>query len=586
MAVFLPASLLASDGSSIKTPLNATGDPDATGIVVASLKPKKSELLVKVTKLDPSQAYSIEIAGIVEGTATTDKNGKASVKFTNPAKNNTTLLDFEPRGQLLRVLDGTTSVLEGVISGSGEGNGAVVDEKAELSPENAPAKAKTSARYTVTIKGRRIFRVEASGLTGGPFKVLVAGIERGELTLKGTKGQLIFDSAPTKPGVPLLDFDPRGAVVDIVSGATVIFTGKLEAKAKGVNTASPSEIRGSIPSTGADADGTATAKLRIDSRARKHFSVEVEDVDAGTYDLLVDNVKVGDIVVAAVVGGTEGEIEFTNGDDDPSELPLTFDPVGKLLTVAKGGTEFFEGTFDPNVTGSGTPGAEAPSQFEELLASTGLDGDAEAKAKYEVDARGRHKFSVEIEDVLAGSYTLTIGGVVRGTIAAKLIDGKVKGELEFESEREPGHKLLNFDPRGQTIEISNATGIFFTHLLGSGSAGGVGGPVTPFDVTVALTSSGADGNASGEAQLKRQVDGNLSFEVEVEDLDLGSYDLVVGGTVRGQITVVNASGGTRGKIEFESELSGPLELNFAVAGQEIIVRQGATVFFTRTFPTP
>ncbi|MGB8168133.1 MAG: hypothetical protein WCF18_11620, partial [Chthoniobacteraceae bacterium] len=390
-AVLLPASLLASDGSSIKAPLHGTGDPDAVGVVVANLKPKKSELIIKAANLDASHTYDIEVAGIVEGSTTTDKKGKATAKFTNPVKNNTSLLDFDPRGQALRLLDGATSVLEGMISGVGEDNGSVVDEKADLSPENAPAKSKASARYTVTIKGRRIFRVEASGLTGGPFKVLVAGIERGELALKGTKGQLTFDSAPTKPGVPLLDFDPRGAMVDIVSGATVIFTGKLEAKASGVNSASPSETRGSIPSTGADADGTATAKLRIDSRARKHFSVEIEDVPAGAYDLLVDGAKVGSIQVAAVTGGTKGEIEFTNGDDDPSEIPLTFDPVGKTLAVVQGATKFFEGIFDPNVTGAGTPGAEPPSLLDEQLASTGLDGDASANAKYEVDAQGRHK---------------------------------------------------------------------------------------------------------------------------------------------------------------------------------------------------
>lgn len=587
--LLLPTALLASDGSTIKAPLHATGDPDATGVAVASLKPKKSELTVKAAKLIPAHEYSIEVAGIVEGTATTDKNGKATAKFTNPLKNKTALLDFDPRGQALRVLDGATSVLEGVISGSGEDNGSVVDERAVLTPENAPAKSKATARYTVSIKGRRTFRVEASDLTGGPFRVLVAGIDRGELTLKGKKGYALFDSAPSRPGVLMLDFDPRGAVVDIVSGATVIFTGKMEAKAGGVNSASPSETRVAITSTGADADGTAYAKLRIDSRARKHFSVEVEDVPVGAYDLLVDGVKVGTIQVVTVTGGTEGEIEFTNGDDDPSEIPLTFDPAGKMLTIAQGATVFFESAYNPNVTGTGTPGAEPQSQLDELLASTGLDSDAKAEAKYEVDDRGRHKFSVEVEDVPAGAYTLTIGGVVRGTINVRLIaaTGKIEGELEFESKLEPGHKLLNFDPRGQTIEVSNSTGVFFSHLFGSGSATGGPGTATPFDVVVALTSSGADSNASAEAEYKRDVDGTLSFEVELEDLAVGSYDLLVGGVVRGAISVVATSKGTRGKLEFESELKpGRPLLNFDVVGQEIVVQQGATIFFTRTFPNP
>ncbi|MGB8166325.1 MAG: hypothetical protein WCF18_02470, partial [Chthoniobacteraceae bacterium] len=149
------------------------------------------------------------------------------------------------------------------------------------------------------------------------------------------------------------------------------------------------------------------------------------------------------------------------------------------------------------------------------------------------------------------------------------------------------HKLLTFDPRGQTIEISSSAGVLFSHLLGSGSAAGPGGTVTPFDVTVALMSSGADNDATGHADYKRDVNGTLSFEVEVEDLAVGSYDLLVGGTVRGSIAVATASHGTRGKLKFESELKpGQQLLNFAVAGQEVIIQQGSTVFFTRTMPTP
>ena len=163
----------------------------------------------------------------------------------------------------------------------------------------------------------------------------------------------------------------------------------------------------------------------------------------------------------------------------------------------------------------------------------------------------------------------------------------MKGELEFVSKLEPGHKLLNFDPRGQTIELSDATGVFFSHLFGSGTAGGVGGTVTPFDVTVALTSSGTDADATAQAEFRRDVNGDLSFEVELEDLAVGSYDLLVGGTLRGAISVATSGHGTRGKLRFDSDPKvGESLLNFAVAGQEILVQQGAAIYFSRTFPTP
>jgi hypothetical protein len=40
------------------------------------------------------------------------------------------------------------------------------------------------------------------------------------------------------------------------------------------------------------------------------------------------------------------------------------------------------------------------------------------------------------------------------------------------------------------------------------------------------------------------------------------------------LNVVTDGTGTRGQLEFD------------VAGQEILIRQGATVFFRRVFPTP
>ena len=47
----------------------------------------------------------------------------------------------------------------------------------------------------------------------------------------------------------------------------------------------------------------------------------------GTYDLLVDGADVADIVVTTTKNGTKGEVEFTSGDDDSDEQPLTFDPA-------------------------------------------------------------------------------------------------------------------------------------------------------------------------------------------------------------------------------------------------------------------
>lgn len=581
--------VLAANSSLIQSPLTNTGvDAEASGRVLATLTRKQSELIVQVAKLAPAAAYGIEVGGIVEANFTTNAAGAATVKFKAPKAGKKAVLDFDPRGKLLRVLAAGQSVLETTLSAEGEAPGAVVVERVNLALGAATgATGKAAAEYRLDKKGRRIFKVEVERAGTGLFELFVGGVKRGDFTTFGTRSKIKFAAGSDDVGVLPLDFDPRGQVIDVVRAGQVVFSSEFAAQALGVNVASPRLSQVEIPSTGADADGHAEAKLRIDDRARKHFSVEIEDVPVGTYDLLVDSVDVADIVVTATASGTKGEVEFTSGDDDPEELPLAFDPAGKTLTVRQGATVFFEGVFTPTTgDGSGTPVPEPPSEFEESLATTGLDPDATAKARYRVDDKGRHKFNVEIEKVAAGDYKLVVAGTIRGTIHAVTTASGIKGEIEFDSKVELGHRPLNFDPRGQLIEITSTEGAFFSHILGSGSATSGGGTTVPFETSVPLLSTGADANATAKATLKLKATGELSFEVEVEDVNVGAYEVVVGGTVRGTLNVTVSGNGTRGKIEFDTEAgAGKLPLNFTIAGEDIIVRQGVTVFFERIFPT-
>lgn len=74
--------------------------------------------------------------------------------------------------------------------------------------------------------------------------------------------------------------------------------------------------------------------------ARRKFSVEIEDAPIGAYDLLVAGVPRGVIQVVNNGGDVEGEIEFSN-DDDGDELPLNFDVLGQVISIAQGGVALF-----------------------------------------------------------------------------------------------------------------------------------------------------------------------------------------------------------------------------------------------------
>ncbi len=575
--------VLADDSATIRLSLqNTSVDADATGQFLAQLKSENSTLTLSLANLTPGTAYTVNNGETPEASFLADSKGKARLLFTATRKKNTYPLDFDPRGQVFSVRENGTNILQAVVSGEGEPPKSTVVERAEL--RAARTRMKAVSQFVAYNTGRRTFSVQLTGITGTNWSLYVDGLLRGGFTSKGSSAKISFDTATGKAGVLPLDFDPRGKVLDIVQDTNVIFTGPMAAKASNVNfVANPKSRTAFIPSTGADPDGAARVKLKVERDARRKCSVELEDVPVGTYQLLADGILVANIQVTASLDETEGEVEFSNRDDDSGELPLTFDPESSVFTVQRNETVYFQGGLTYAGSGGGT--STAPTSVEERLTSTGLDTDAHGKAEFEIDDRGRRKFSVEIEDVAAGVYELWVGGVLRGTIPAESDDGEVEGEIEFETGDDDGDELpLDFDPRGLLIEVKNGLGTFFSHNFGSGNANNT---TTAPQVSVELPmfNTGTAVGATAEMKFKRDDDGDESFEVELEDAPVGNYELWVGATQRATIAVENTDSGTEGEVEFEdSPKSGQLPLDFDPRGELIsLVRDGVT-YFQRLLP--
>lgn len=574
--------VLADDSSTIRLALQNTGvDTNAAGTVVAQLKSKSSTLTLTLANLTPGTAYTVNNGDTPEANFVADPKGRARVLFTTSSKKNTFPLDFDPRGGLLSVRENGTNILQAVVSGSGEPDKSAVTERVEL--KLSGTKSKAVAQFIAFSTGRRTFSVQLSGVTGTNWSLYVDGLLRGSLNSRGSSGRISFDTQTNRAGMLLLDFDPRGKVLDIAQETNLVFTGAMAAQALNVNVATPRAQLAFIPSTGIDADGTARAKLKVDKQARRKFSVELEDVPLGTYELLADGVFKANIQVVTTDSVTEGEVEFSTDDDDSDELPLTFEPTNSVFTVQRDGSVYFTGGLTNGSSGTGTN--SGPAFLDEQLTSTGLDADAHGDARYEVDDRGREKFQVEIEDVVVGDYALWVGGIERGTISVTLINGKVNGEIEFEAGDDDSSELpLTFDPRGQLIEVKSGAGTFFSHTFGSGN-GTNSVSVPGVTVQLPLFSATTNGSATAEMKFKRDDDGGESFEVEIEDAATGNYELWVGATQRATIAVVNTASGTHGQVEFDdSPKAGQLPLNFNPQGELItIVREGVT-YFQRLLP--
>lgn len=583
-------ALAASSKSKVKVAFDNIGVlAEASGKANATIKEQRSKMSAKFKRLAPNTTYALVVGGLTEAMFTTSGSGNGKVRFAWPPKPGKDTLDFDPRGQRVAVNDGSSDVLAVVFSGSGEPDDIIVDERALLTPTALAPGAKAEARFRIKKDGRTRFTVKLQGVAPGDYDLFVDGVFRAAISTNGAgKGQVEFDSE-AEPGKILLDFDPRGLPIDISQGANVVITGDVLAPGDGITQCTFSEDESFLASTGVDPDGKAKARLRVRDDCDRDFRVEVEDVPLGAYDVVVGGIPRGMLTVIDTGTGIEGQIEFDTDPNDPGEVLLDFDPVGQSIQIVQVGTGtiFFDDTF---TLGGGAGGGSActPTETELPLLNIGPDPDAKGKARFRLRDDCDEDFRVEIEDLPLGDYNVLVGGVSRGSITVALVLGEPEGELEFDTDpNEPGEILLDFDPRGALIEIEQAGTIFLSRIFDDGSGGGPPPTCSAFDQEPALVNIGPDPDAKGKARYRAEVDCDADFRVEIEDLPLGDYELLVGGVNRGTITVVLVLGEPEGELEFDTDPDQPGEvlLTFDPLGQLVEVVQGGTVFLSLAFPS-
>lgn len=257
------------------------------------------------------------------------------------------------------------------------------------------------------------------------------------------------------------------------------------------------------------------------------------------------------------------------------------------------------------------------------------DGIAgEGRAKYE-DLPGHMEFEVKVENLPDGNYHLHVGMRNRG----EFMVSQGRGEIKYASPTEDGHMPLNFDPRGQRIEVYDDEGAVLSSFdnrmeeddhdhhgdgyghqdggghdydcdsdshhggmgggPGSGPGGGMGGGMPDcvedgdyLEIEVNLENTGVLPGAEGEAEWEMNSS-RVEFSVEVEDVPEGNYGLEVGGVDRGTIEAFRMrDGDVHGRITFrDPEVSGRELLDFDPRGQMIEVFQGEQVILTVHFPS-
>ena len=233
------------------------------------------------------------------------------------------------------------------------------------------------------------------------------------------------------------------------------------------------------------------------------FEVDIEYLPEGDYTLFVGGEQKG-VIQARPDGdndGAEGELEFYSDGRDSAPL-LDFDPFGQLIEVRSGDEVVFSVTMpqkegllvhstsarkegeNNRSRGDRERGQGKGGRYEEYtsyeterwvlyLENTGSYPTAKAMVELVIDEDGR-ELDVEVDDLPIGSYTLRVGGQDRGTLMVSAYtsrDGdsgsnETEGELGFSEEMdEDDNQPLDFEVKGQTIEILEGESIIFTGTL-------------------------------------------------------------------------------------------------------------------------
>lgn len=346
--------------------------------------------------------------------------------------------------------------------------------------------------------GRADFAIGVENLPEGDYELHVGGEPRGAVEVfandDGTAGHLGFRS-PAVPGTILLDFDPRDRMIEVLAGSEVVLAASTPEQGHFMG-------RGPVPFEGPDygrfeteiqlfndgvyPDGSATARLEMLGPSAPgvpmmEFNIEVLNIPVGSYPVRVMGLERGQIEVTEIgAGETHGEVEF-RFPDAPGAMHFDFDPRGAMIEILEGAIHLFSAEFPDSGTDGGFgmgmgpgmghgmgpgmgPGMDPGVWFAEIaieLDNAGVHPAGTAEAYYEQHPM-REVFRVRVADVPESIYELFVGGVERGVIEVVSGPPGTHGVIGFGNPPALTEQTLEFDPRGENMEIRRNGEVIFT----------------------------------------------------------------------------------------------------------------------------
>ena len=222
--------------------------------------------------------------------------------------------------------------------------------------------------------------------------------------------------------------------------------------------------------------------------------------------------------------------------------------------------------------------AKPQNLIKYFFLNTGVQTAAQGKILF-VTNKAQSFFTIKVSHTIPGTYDVVLNGALVDTIVVN-----ADGEGKVSHRTGKGKKTvgpLPYDPRGGDLAIQ-ATG---ANLLTASIPATAAEAQQKIEVEIDLTALGGVG--SGEAEFRSRF-GRMQFEVELEGLPVGVYDLIIGGVKVGEIPV-DASG--QGSIRFDTRPSSDdddpglaLQMSFDPRGETMQVEQSAVAMFTGDLP--
>ncbi|MCB9838732.1 MAG: hypothetical protein H6813_05285 [Phycisphaeraceae bacterium] len=319
----------------------------------------------------------------------------------------------------------------------------------------------------------------------------------------------------------------------------------------------------------------ASGFVEVERRSNRiEFKVEIEDIAVGAYDLYVNDTHRGVLNAVAVPGGVEAEIEFRD-PPQPGKIPLDFDPLGASVEIRQDGIAILSGV-SPNLGGANSddnsnsnPGSPGSGDLNKQKSSAFLFATDEfppARGDMKLNvSKKKGKLIIKTLMLPAGDYDVLCDGIAVGSITSK--GRKGKGKASFSTKPGNNDQAMSFDPVGALVQIVQDNLIF---LEGTIDGQPVGGGIPPAGIAEAVFSPTAIApGASGDVRYRLRAD-SVDFNVEIEDVPLGTYTLLIDGVEVAMFDVVNTATGPQGEVEFRDPVEpGKLLLDFNPLGAVI-----------------